>query len=234
MNADDIRNVTFDKVMRGYRSEEVDAYLEQVAAEMEKLQAEKEDNEKKLFILAEKVDQYRNDEETLKTALLNAQRMGESVIHEARQKAETILYDANTKANQLKQEAADNVAEMEQGLVRLKTEVAQFKSNVLMLYRQHIESLSAVPGEERMKKEEQQEEEKKIRPRRREKASSEKNKKKAAEAEEKEDILELPEEPAREMDRTPFDFEAEMPQDDNADGDENFESYHGIKFDDED
>ena len=41
MNADDIRNVTFDKVMRGYRSEEVDAYLEQVAAEMEKLQAEK-------------------------------------------------------------------------------------------------------------------------------------------------------------------------------------------------
>ena len=54
------------------------------------------------------------------------------------------------------------------------------------------------------------------------------------EAEEKEDILELPEEPAREMDRTPFDFEAEMPQDDNADGDENFESYHGIKFDDED
>ena len=88
-------------------------------------------------------------------------------------KAETILYDANTKANQLKQEAADNVAEMEQELVRLKTEVAQFKSNVLMLYRQHIESLSAVPGEERMKKEEQQEEEKKIRPRRREKASSE-------------------------------------------------------------
>lgn len=44
-----------------------------------------------MYILAEKVDQYRNDEETLKTALLNAQRMGESVIHEARQKAETII-----------------------------------------------------------------------------------------------------------------------------------------------
>lgn len=55
-----------------------------------------------MFILAEKVDQYRDDEETLKTALLNAQRMGESVIHEARQKAETIIYDANSKASQLK------------------------------------------------------------------------------------------------------------------------------------
>ena len=87
MNAEDIRNVTFDKVMRGYRPEEVDAYLDQVAAELERLQTEKADAEKKMYILAEKVDQYRNDEETLKTALLNAQRMGESVIHEARQKS---------------------------------------------------------------------------------------------------------------------------------------------------
>ena len=30
MNAEDIRNVTFDKVMRGYRPEEADAYLDQV------------------------------------------------------------------------------------------------------------------------------------------------------------------------------------------------------------
>ena len=59
MNAEDIRNVTFDKVMRGYRPEEVDAYLDQVAAELERLQTEKADAEKKMYILAEKVDQYR-------------------------------------------------------------------------------------------------------------------------------------------------------------------------------
>ncbi len=38
----------------------------------------REDAEQKMFILAEKVDQYRDDEETLKTALLNAQRMGKA------------------------------------------------------------------------------------------------------------------------------------------------------------
>ena len=59
MNVDDIRNVVFDKTMRGYRMEEVDAFLAQVAAEFEKLTKEKEDLEKKLYILAEKVDQYR-------------------------------------------------------------------------------------------------------------------------------------------------------------------------------
>lgn len=151
MNSDEIRNVAFDRAMRGYRPEEVDEFLARVAAEMDKLQAEKEDAEKKMFILAEKVDQYRDDEETLKTALLNAQRMGESVIHEARQKAETIIYDANSKASQLKDEADASVAASQTELERLKKEVAQFKSTVLELYRQHIASLTNVPGEETLK-----------------------------------------------------------------------------------
>ena len=152
MNAEDIRNVTFDKVMRGYRPEEVDAYLDQVAAELERLQRKKRMRRKKLYILAEKVDQYRNDEETLKTALLNAQRMGESVIHEARQKAETIIYDATSKASQAREEAVEKVAEEEMLLARLKAEVAHFKGEVLNLYKQHIESLSMIPGRGRKKR----------------------------------------------------------------------------------
>lgn len=166
MNVEDIHNVTFDRVMRGYKPEEVDEYLDKVAAELEKLQAEKSDlqaqktdAENKLYILAEKVEQYRNDEETLKTALLNAQRMGESVIHEARQKAETILYDATNKANQARNEMLEKVAEEELLLSRLKAEVARFKSEILNLYKQHIESLSLLPGEEKKKPEEQTPEE---------------------------------------------------------------------------
>lgn len=156
MNVSDIHNVTFDRVMRGYRPEEVDAYLEKVAAELERLQKEKEDAEKKLYILAEKVDQYRNDEETLKTALLNAQRMGESVIHEARQKAETILYDATNKANQARDVAIQQVADEQMLLTQLRAEVARFKSDILNLYKQHIESLSMLPGEEKKKSEQVQ------------------------------------------------------------------------------
>lgn len=154
MNVEDIHNVEFDRVMRGYRPDEVDAYLDQVATELERLQKEKADMEKKMFILAEKVDQYRNDEETLKTALLNAQRMGESVIHEARQKAETILYDATSKASQAREEAIAQVAEEELLLSRLRAEVAHFKGEVLNLYKQHIESLSLLPDAEAKKKKE--------------------------------------------------------------------------------
>lgn len=144
----EIRTVTFDKVMRGYRPEDVDALLQQLAQQMEELQAEKESTEKKLYVLAQKVEEYRKDEDNLKTALLNAQRMGENVIKEAKQKAESILREAGIKAEDITRAAVEQVSEEQLELERVKAEVAQFKNNVLSLYKQHIESLSTLPGDE--------------------------------------------------------------------------------------
>lgn len=148
ITAQDIHNVTFEKALRGYRTDEVDEFLSKVAEQIDALTKEKADLEKKMYILAEKVDQYRKDEETLKTALLNAQRLGETVVYEAKQKAETILYDANSKASQAKEEAAERVAQEEHALAEMRRQVAQFKNDILNLYKQHIESLSAIPGAE--------------------------------------------------------------------------------------
>ena len=144
----EIRTVTFDKVMRGYRTEDVDALLQQLAQQMEELQAEKESTEKKLYVLAQKVEEYRKDEDNLKTALLNAQRMGENVIKEAKQKAESILREAGIKAEDITRAAQEQVSEEQLELERVKAEVAQFKNSVLSLYKQHIESLSTLPGDE--------------------------------------------------------------------------------------
>ena len=76
LSSEEIRSVTFEKAMRGYRTEDVDAFLEQVAAGVDQLVAEKADVEKKLYILAQKVEEYRAEEDTLKSALINAQRLG--------------------------------------------------------------------------------------------------------------------------------------------------------------
>ena len=144
----DIRAVTFDKAMRGYRTEDVDAFLQQAADTVAQLTNEKNETEQKLYILAEKIEEYRQDEDNLKTALLNAQRMGENVIKEARQKAEALLREAGMKAEEITHTAVQQVQDEEYELQRIKTEVAQFKKNVLGLYRQHIESLSSLPGDE--------------------------------------------------------------------------------------
>ena len=81
--SDDVRRVTFDRAMRGYRCEDVDDYLKQVADSIDSLAAENDDLQKKLVILAQRIDQYRADEDTLSTTMINAQRLGENVIKEA-------------------------------------------------------------------------------------------------------------------------------------------------------
>lgn len=148
ISSQEIRTVTFEKSMRGYRAEDVDSFLQQVADTIDELTKEKEESRKKLYILAQKIEEYRKDEDNLKTALLNAQRMGENVIHEAKQKAEEIIRKARIGAEDITRQAHEQVQDETLEYQRISAEVAAFKTNVLNLYRQHIESLSTLPGHE--------------------------------------------------------------------------------------
>lgn len=145
LKAQDIRVVTFDKGMRGYNTEDVDAFLAQMADQVEAMEAEKAEIEKKLYMLAEKVAEYRKDENNLKAALLNAQRLGENVIQEANQRAAQILREADIKADAVIAQTTQRLEEEKLELARLQEEVGRFKNNILALYRQHIESLSTLP-----------------------------------------------------------------------------------------
>lgn len=145
LKAQDIRVVTFDKAMRGYNTEDVDAFLAQLADQVEALEKEKAETEKKLYMLAEKVSEYRKDENNLKAALLNAQRLGENVIQEANQRAAQILREADIKAQAVTSQTTQRLEEEKNELARMQEEVGRFKNNILALYRQHIESLSTLP-----------------------------------------------------------------------------------------
>ena len=145
LKAQDIRVVTFDKGMRGYNTVDVDAFLVQLADQMEVMEAQKAEIEKKLYMLAEKVAEYRKDENNLKAALLNAQRLGENVIQEANQRAAQILREADIKAEAVVAQTSQRLEEEKMELARLQEEVGRFKNNILALYRQHIESLSTLP-----------------------------------------------------------------------------------------
>jgi len=57
VSSEDVRRVTFEKAMRGYRCDDVDDYLKQVAESMETLSAQNDDLQKKLVVLAQRIDQ---------------------------------------------------------------------------------------------------------------------------------------------------------------------------------
>lgn len=99
MNAKDIVSKEFDTVKRGgYDAAEVDTFLKDVSIEYKKLQNENAELEKKLEVLAEKIREYRKDEDALRDALLIAKKQGIAVVNEAKDDAEKIRKEAQEKA----------------------------------------------------------------------------------------------------------------------------------------
>ena len=151
MTSNEIRNVTFERIRKGYTPEDVDDFMQNMAQEFDRVVAEKtaaeeqlEDMRAKMYVLAEKAEEYRGQEDTLKTALINAQRMGETVVYEAKQKADQMLRDATGQSELLRQKAEHEINMEKETLERLRAEVTRFKATILNLYKQHIESLGAL------------------------------------------------------------------------------------------
>ncbi len=143
----EISEKTFDKTFGfGYRMDDVDAYLDEVAKSMTELLGQNADLEKKLEVLADKLTEYREDEESLRTALLGAQKLGDSVIRESKTKAEIIMRDATIKAEAMVNNAKRQIEREQVGLTQIQKEVASFKNRLLDLYKQHLELISALPG----------------------------------------------------------------------------------------
>ena len=166
----DVRSVQFEKNLRGYRTEDVDRFLDKVEEQLKQDDEQAEQLRKQIADLTaenqrlhRELQSYEADGEMLKSALINAQRMGENVIREANQKAEEIIHRANLRgddiirdANELLQKASDRADEIEseandkriaqeREYDRVRLEETRFKSEVLNLYRSHVESLSHLP-----------------------------------------------------------------------------------------
>lgn len=145
----DIANKRFSKSMSGYRTEEVDGFLAEVAAEFDRRETEKKELERKLEILADKLEDYRRDEDSLRNALLGAQKLGDSVIRESKTKAEILMRDATIKSERMVKNAEEQIELSKQNLYKMQKEVAAFKHRLLSIYKGHLELISGLPEDDR-------------------------------------------------------------------------------------
>ena len=147
LTANDIREVKFSRAMGGYKKDEVDDFLDLCAETVEELTQQAGENNRKMQVLAETIVDYRNQEDSIRSALISAQRMSESVISDAKKQAEEILAAARAEADSMHEKAlADTAAEQEE-LVRVKQEVAAFKAKLMSIYREHLTMIGVLEGE---------------------------------------------------------------------------------------
>lgn len=113
MNAKDILSRRFEKAtFNGYKTDDVDEFLREISSEYSQLQKDKNELERKLEVLADKIREYRDDEDALKDALLLAQKQGNQIVNDSKAAAEKLRQETQeTCDKQLKeaQEKADKL-----------------------------------------------------------------------------------------------------------------------------
>lgn len=146
LTPNDITERRFEKsAIGGYKQEDVDNFLAEIAQSYEQLFAEKEAAEEKMEVLAEKLEEYRSSEDSLRTVLLGAQKLGDNIVRDSKAKAEVLLADAENQVRKLFSDSETKVVKERETLAALKKETGDFKKRLLAMYRQHLELISSMP-----------------------------------------------------------------------------------------
>ena len=110
----------------GYDLAAVDEFLDTLTEDYTALYKENAALKTKLKILAEKVEEYRATEDTMRSMLLAAQKMAASMTEEAKEKGEKTLAVARQESERLLTDARNAADELNRDLAR-KTEAARQK-----------------------------------------------------------------------------------------------------------
>ena len=130
----DIKDKKFEKALvGGYDMSVVDDFLEALYQDYAALYKDNAVLKSKLKVLVEKVEEYRSTEDSMRMALLTAQKMGAEITEEANKKGDAILAEVNEQAKQRSAELQTELAVEEARLAEAKRETSLFSKRVLTL-----------------------------------------------------------------------------------------------------
>ena len=149
LTIDEIKEISFHRSGKnGYAAADVDVFIDEVVATVEQLNAEKKDLIRKLDILAKKIEQYREDEETVRNALITSQKLSDSTMKEAQTKADYIIRAAEKKSRAILTEAEMATEREKDKFDALHSETAKLRREIIALYKKHLALVEELPTEE--------------------------------------------------------------------------------------
>lgn len=144
----------FNRALRGYDPEEVNAFLDQVITQVEKMIAEGKEKDKKIYELQhleqenihlkEKIEQYERMESTLNKAIIMAQKTSEQIKVSAIKESETLIEDARTNASRIVNEALLRAEKTEMEANMLRRNINVFKRRLKDIIQSQMDAINDI------------------------------------------------------------------------------------------
>jgi cell division initiation protein len=117
-----IRKQEFNTSFRGYDKEEVRAYMERFADDLDELQKENEQLRKELEQADLLLEEFRKMEGNLQENLLKAQESASKTIELSKSQSEALLKESETRAAQIVEKAKRQAKEIHDAVIGLREE----------------------------------------------------------------------------------------------------------------
>jgi cell division initiation protein len=126
---------------RGYKIAEVDEYLDELAAEAERLHAENRALQSEIDSFRERERRVSEMEQTLRDTLITAQRAAEDVMRASREKAAAMIKDSELEGRRIVEEAERQAESAAQRLEAANRDVASVKALIRRILGEQLKLL---------------------------------------------------------------------------------------------
>jgi cell division initiation protein len=133
----DIQQQQFKTVWRGYESEEVRVFLDQVGQRMVEMQREQTAHKTSIEHLERELADHRGRDEILREAVLTTQRAMDDIREHARKEAEVIVAEAEVQAEQIIQSTQSKVNALSDEMRELRIQRARLIEDMRNVLETH-------------------------------------------------------------------------------------------------
>ncbi|HYE69198.1 MAG TPA: DivIVA domain-containing protein [Anaerovoracaceae bacterium] len=143
----DIQNKAFPKVVRGYKEEEVDGFLDLLTLDLEKILEENRKLKDQVKSLSAEVDRYRKSEGTVLETLEAAKALMGDISTSAEKRAEILLKNAELDAQLIQREAKESIERLNEEMVTTRNRLNIFRTRYRTLLESELEKFDNLSAE---------------------------------------------------------------------------------------
>ena len=137
----DIEVKEFGRAVRGYKTEDVDNFLDEIILDFQQLLDENKKLRESVAELDADLRQYKKSESSMLNTLESAKKLMGDISLSAEKRAEVIINNANANAEAIQREAKESISKLTEEGERLAVRVKKFKDRYKELLKDELSQI---------------------------------------------------------------------------------------------
>lgn len=140
----ELKKKNFSKAVRGYSIAEVDEYMGFLLEKYTELFRKNFELEQQLRAAIDQKSELEAEKESVRNALINAQKAASKIVNTANERADSIIDSAKLGCNAILSDFNEQIKAERETIIKLKEQVRTLKKELFEKYREHIEAVEAL------------------------------------------------------------------------------------------